>query len=963
MRVLTSFPSINESKSFIPKPFKLFNKEKNAIKMGLHIILPEVVFVNIVEMKRFVSHILSLLIYNEFYDLSVYRNNGSFRAPNSIKSSIDPRRLLPLTQQDAEKNNLTDFFHDGPEDYLNWILLPSKNTIPLSFKDLNNFNFSNNFQKKQPVFIKNEDAIYNHLVELKILSPVFQISKIKNNYVHLHRLQPGYCNLCKRTHESENAWFVVWSTKNKFFVVIGCYRTKENQQIDLPSHLVGYCENYNEIAQEWFELAPEDQQSDEIREDIFKPKHFFEEIEEWKKISNFFNLQNSSLITFDDIKPFHNIFVVSGMGTGKTENLHEYLKNETISNPHLSILIVSSRRTLTAKLETNYKNLNFSVYWDHDGPLDEKRLIVQVESIQRIKVDLASFDVIVLDEAITILEQLDCKESNSLTKFRLLSFQILIALMRRSKNVFILDAYGSLALFSTIQSMVERPTQIFVNIYPVSEKKEVLFCKNENKAVEHLSQKLRNLNLESQIFIACEEKIFANVLLEYLKTIFPDFSYCLITGDTDGNKKVKIFHDVNKELNQNIIIYTGALCAGVSFVKPVESVYGFFKGNVLHGRNMLQMMGRARACESWVFGIPEFDQYSEDLPSWENIANLAFLSITSRPLLVCFKSLSNPISLSDFNEAYLATTLFNTSLLVETRHYLYQTLKRLLLRYGCKMLPIFQGLSKDDEFYEKFDEKKIEIRKKTKIETAVSLKKNFERDFDFEVLLKKSESGMSMSLEEKRFIEARQIVNFYNFEGPITEDFFYNFSNIFTRRLWSKVCYSLNNPFFEKPGSVAETEEVKKITSSHNFFGNIEKQAFLAHGKLFHRTLRAGRELIAVFGFDTLWTIYGKDTITLPQILKEKRIIIEQCLLKILSKQEGKVYTSNELWKVSNQALYKVFGIKLLKKKEKIAPKWPFNFHYVIENRQAKILKEILPCINQSKVKETNSPIVYIFGK
>lgn len=863
MHILTSFPNDFLEEEKMPELLEFFDLKNNTKKCGIHIICPNVVFQDIENVKNFVQHILPSLIYHEFYDCSVYRNNGTFRLINSIKSLDDRRRLLPLTLKDSLKNNLINVYHEGPGDFTQWIITPPCDIIPLTFNNEKKISNNTFLNKRQRACIKDELAIYNYLIENNIISNTFELDKVQNNFVHLRRTGKSYCLLCQREHDSENAWFVVWFLQNCYYITVGCYRTMDCFRQELPSHLVGICERPNSQTNEWFEINDDDYHLETNKRSPQNPKTFEEEILEWRSHSKHFLLQNQPLMDFPEIFSNSNVFIIGGMGTGKTVGLCNYIADQIVFRPELQILIVTSRRTLSAKLYSDYRKLNFQLYWETSGTLEIPRLITQVESLQRIDISKVNFELIIIDEAITILEQLNCRENNALAQLRLSSLQNLIILLRQATNIIIMDAYASMAMFTVFQSLAAKPTQIIVNIYPITQKRTITFANSLAHGVEHLVKTLRELKPEQQIFIACEERRFANALYSFLKERFPILTIQLITGNTDDNLKTEIFQKVNDNLTKNITIYTNVVSAGISFTKPVLATYGFAKGKILHARTLIQMMGRPRNCSFWIIAIPINNKTKKDLPSWTEITQTAYLHIISKPHILQLSNTENFISKKSFQESYLAIALFNATLELESKYYFYKTLEMLLKRYDYISTEIFDGLEPEDPDAKDFENREKDLILQSKIFEANLLYESYFLTYDLEELTSKSQNGQAMTTQERDFIESHNIVNFYQYQGIIDMMFFLNYRSPWIRRLWLRVAYALNHPFQESTNSEKETLETVQFSKAFQYVNNIKNQVFLVHGSLHFDQLRAARQLMNLLGFTTHWSIKGFATIFL----------------------------------------------------------------------------------------------------
>jgi late competence protein required for DNA uptake (superfamily II DNA/RNA helicase) len=101
------------------------------------------------------------------------------------------------------------------------------------------------------------------------------------------------------------------------------------------------------------------------------------------------------------------LYVKSGMGTGKTQQLIQFIRDNFAGK---RVLFLSFRRTFTSELTAKLNEKlgeGFRVvsYRDvHEGVLDEPYMVVQFESLHRIQPDRC-FDLVVLDESESIIAQ------------------------------------------------------------------------------------------------------------------------------------------------------------------------------------------------------------------------------------------------------------------------------------------------------------------------------------------------------------------------------------------------------------------------------------------------------------------------------------------------------------------------------------------------------------------------------
>jgi len=118
-----------------------------------------------------------------------------------------------------------------------------------------------------------------------------------------------------------------------------------------------------------------------------------------------YNERQCQPLTFGN--KYDTLLVKSAMGTGKTKALCNYIDN---LNFDPTIIIVSFRRSFTTEIKSNFTG--FVDYQDVKGPLTQKQLIVQFESLHRLAIPTRPNSPIltILDESESILSQVENKQ-------------------------------------------------------------------------------------------------------------------------------------------------------------------------------------------------------------------------------------------------------------------------------------------------------------------------------------------------------------------------------------------------------------------------------------------------------------------------------------------------------------------------------------------------------------------------
>ena len=142
----------------------------------------------------------------------------------------------------------------------------------------------------------------------------------------------------------------------------------------------------------------------------------------WSKDNILYDTTNTNRIINDEVEKLKSINEIVGyknynwsmavkaqMGTGKTEKLVEYIKE----NPQLRVLIASFRKSLISKQFKELESIGFKTYLDFDGfkIVNEPKMIVQIDSLYKV---FGEYDLIILDEVKSINEQLVLQVKNKI---------------------------------------------------------------------------------------------------------------------------------------------------------------------------------------------------------------------------------------------------------------------------------------------------------------------------------------------------------------------------------------------------------------------------------------------------------------------------------------------------------------------------------------------------------------------
>ena len=292
--------------------------------------------------------------------------------------------------------------------------------------------------------------------------------------------------------------------------------------------------------------------------------------------------------TIDKIKSFN---IKSPYDTGKTQLLTKILTKY----PQKRILFLSYRKTLTSDLMSSFKEFDFKDY--RDVVCNEtNKLIIQLESINKIKpsfmlvdeeCDIPSFDLVIIDELESVLQQFSSRETFKGESKE--AFEFISAIITNSKKLITLDGDLSCRGFNYIKQFGES-----INIInPVKKNKKIFtLIDSENTFHDEIIKSLMN---KEKIVIVSQTSNKCNNMYAFIKKKFPKIKMAIYTGSTSDLNK-KDLDNVKKNWSLlDVLIYSPTIEAGVNFDLPhFDKIYGIVCSNCNSQRAFCQMLARVR---------------------------------------------------------------------------------------------------------------------------------------------------------------------------------------------------------------------------------------------------------------------------------------------------------------------------------------------------------------------------------
>lgn len=397
---------------------------------------------------------------------------------------------------------------------------------------------------------------------------------INGNLLTFMRVTPSKCPICDEVHHKDNTLHAIVSATGD--VIVRCKHDTQGR------HIVAGCVTVNlpESAQGW-----SDQEYGTV------PKFKFPGLPTRESLPTDFHLEiidtpNLGNLCFSvpDKPDAECLIIKSGMGTGKTTSVVQYIKD--IDH---RIIYLSMRKTFTAKIKEDLKD--FSVYSDIKGPINVDRLIIQYESLWRLDTSKLSNFTLIMDESESIIGQIEHAKDHAnecLAKFNWL--------LRRSTKTIMMDATADYRTYE-LARIIGRPTKVVHNTHTTRDKIDHYY--NEYTAfLERFALACKDAH-RSPIVVAISSKKKAEVMAACAKAQNPGLRIALYTCEKTP-EQARELADVNTHwINYDVVIYTPTITAGISFEKHhFHHQFNYFVNRSCDYMTAHQMTGRVRNISS-----------------------------------------------------------------------------------------------------------------------------------------------------------------------------------------------------------------------------------------------------------------------------------------------------------------------------------------------------------------------------
>ena len=336
-----------------------------------------------------------------------------------------------------------------------------------------------------------------------------------------------------------------------------------------------------------------------------------------KKIEEFKNTENS-VFSFS-----------SCMGSGKSYVIQELCEQFKDKN----ILVLSPRVLLCKQL---CRDLNFPIYSD---VLDTNKLVCTFDSLY--KVDIEKFDLIIIDEFVSFLEQVasGCNAGD-------LTFN-----MAKLNAIFTLSKY-KIAVFDAF--IVKNSLNVFNNKIIF----EVKNVEKDNTPVI-LNRGIKNffVNLErfvgKKISISC---VSLKKMQELERRLSKSFTCALLDAELPTHIQEQILKDFNTG-RINCLIYSPVISLGMNIMCNVDAHFHYDNGGTIAPAQSIQMIKRCRNAKIIFCYLGNHSRYNND--TYNDIINNLTQASKKYPIKLNFDKFGNLV-LTDYARLY-ATIVHETN--------------------------------------------------------------------------------------------------------------------------------------------------------------------------------------------------------------------------------------------------------------------------------------------------------------
>jgi hypothetical protein len=562
------------------------------VKYSYHYIINGYCVNNNIEAGFFTKKVCSLLNSNfqQFIDYSTSKSIQNFRTIYSHKRESDRTKIM-----EAGELKVSD---------IDTFITYTENCILLHpIKIVEHKNSKSIVDKSDTLWKKLEKFCPSKYIDGSTFREMI------DNLIVFSRTEPSMCPVCIRQHDHDNtAMIYLIPTYKQIAMYFKC--RKNDTKVHIADVDLDKIENDTK-------LTNDTTSTDQIAQPLINIQSMYT-----SKIKYFINkdLTREEIVYKGKTKIFENkeldeypkseiLLVRAPMKMGKTKKLIEYM-NKYFKNS--TIVIISFRCTFSLEMKRKFEN--FSLYSSIKGRdislKEHKRLIIQVESLYRLKNDENIYpDLLILDESESIIEQ----TNSGLSKYFSIMFGKFEWIIKNSKHICAMDANlgnRTVNILRVFRSNLDHVALFYEDTYKNATEDTYIVTKDINSWLKKLMFDISN---NKKICIICNSLIDLETIMSSIQNRFPNKKIMFYTSKTTKDTKSEHFKDVNKKWNKyDIIGYTPTVSAGISFEEiHFDKMYCYFIDTSCPVSTCMQMLGRIRNLND-----KEYNVYIKSYRKW-----------------------------------------------------------------------------------------------------------------------------------------------------------------------------------------------------------------------------------------------------------------------------------------------------------------------------------------------------------
>ncbi|KAG0302374.1 hypothetical protein BGZ98_007577 [Dissophora globulifera] len=363
----------------------------------------------------------------------------------------------------------------------------------------------------------------------------------------LQRVRTGYCIVCERRHDSENAYLKLRANSR---LSLHCYRSESAAGVDVSAlDFTDIIKLEDAVGLHQLRDAASLAADTTYDTPFVKDSNLLSSPEHVKFVDGKFVVTK---------QPLPSLMICSSTGSGKTAFVERLIRG----NKGAKVIVVSCRRTLASSLS---KRLGFANYQDvPNGMIAENRVVVQAESLYRLDLKYYGEDaILILDEFSSLCEQM-CSTTTMGDKHGLNS-KMLQEYIRSATRVIGLDAdlgNSEVALVKSLRSDVH----VIHNTFRSQVGDQLVMYESESLL---LVKMLELLKVGKRVWIT--STLSANATVALHQQLFSQkFRGASVTKNTPESDKRDIAANINSTIaNLDYFIHTPTISGHFAKAEPI----------------------------------------------------------------------------------------------------------------------------------------------------------------------------------------------------------------------------------------------------------------------------------------------------------------------------------------------------------------------------------------------------------